>query len=98
MPSQKVKINAKDQNGNMVVLKRDKEYAKPINQTIYNVLLNSLKWDQEIGVEEADSILEKSFYPFKEVLFLSFLLFHILSFLIFFFSLLKVKYFSFLEA
>ncbi len=67
MPSQKVKITANDENGKSITINRVNDFLKPINQSIYELLLESIKWDEEISIEEADSLLEKSFYPFKQV-------------------------------
>lgn len=69
MPSQKVKMEAHDESGKVVIINRANDFVKPINQSVYELLLKSIKWDEEISIEEADSLLEKSFYPFKQVFF-----------------------------
>ncbi len=69
MPSQKVKMEANDENGKVVIINRANHFLKPINQSICELLLKSIKWDEEISIEEADSLLEKSLYPFKQVFF-----------------------------
>jgi hypothetical protein len=70
MPSQKVKMTVNDETGKLITINRVNDFIKPINQSVYELLLKSIKWDEEISIEEADSLLEKSFYPFKQVLYL----------------------------
>ena len=44
------------------------QFIKPLFEHSYNVLVNRIKWDEEIDLKEAHSRLEKSFYPFKQVI------------------------------
>jgi hypothetical protein len=67
MPSKKAKLITKDQKGDLVTFNRAKEFMKPVNHSVYSVIVNSIRWDDEITIDEADSLLEKAFYPFKEV-------------------------------
>ena len=60
-------MEAHDESGKVVIINRANDFVKPINQSVYELLLKSIKWDEEISIEEADSLLEKSFYPFKKV-------------------------------
>lgn len=48
-------------------------YMQPISNELYENLLSSIKWDEEISLEEAYTNLEKSFFPFKKVKYYKFL-------------------------
>jgi len=67
MPSIKTTFTESDSNGNEVQRSIKNEFMKPMFHQNYKNIVNSIKWDEEISLEEADSLLEKSFYPFKEV-------------------------------
>jgi hypothetical protein len=69
MPSIKTTFTEKDSNGNEVQRSIKNEFMKPMFHQNYKNIINSIKWEEEISLEEADSLLEKSFYPFKEVSF-----------------------------
>ena len=64
MPS--IKSYHIDQEGNKRSTKN--QFIKPLFENAYETLVNRIKWDEEIDINEANSILEKSFYPFKEVI------------------------------
>ena len=58
--------------------KTSPSYSKPINQISndsYQLLINGIKWEEEIPLEKAFENLEKSFLRFKEVNFYCFFLF-----------------------
>lgn len=44
-----------------------KQFTKPVPHDVYKEIIKGIKWNKEITVEEALIRLEKSFYPFKEV-------------------------------
>jgi selenoprotein N len=46
---------------------------RPIAHDLYKNLLNQIKWDEEIDMQDALDSLEKSFFPFKEVKYYPFL-------------------------
>ncbi|CAF0776788.1 unnamed protein product [Didymodactylos carnosus] len=66
-PSLKVLQNAVTDNNMTMEADLRLQFMKPMNETLYSDLLISYKWDNEITEEEVLSILEKTFYPFKEV-------------------------------
>jgi hypothetical protein len=67
MPSIKTTFMDEDSNGNGVQRSIKNEFMKPMFHQNYKNVISSIKWDEEISLEEADSLLERSFYPFKEV-------------------------------
>jgi hypothetical protein len=66
--SVKANLIEKDPNGKEIVTVLDpKQPINPINQKIYERLVDQYVWTDQIDMEEAHSRLEKAFYPFKEV-------------------------------
>lgn len=51
----------------------DKSLIKPISNEMYQTLLNQIKWKEQIDLSECFSLLEKSFYPFKQITYYNFL-------------------------
>lgn len=52
---------------------KDSPFIKPISSELYENLINSIKWNEEISLDEAYSNLEVSFFPFKKVKYHKFL-------------------------
>jgi hypothetical protein len=65
--SLKSKLIEKDENGKETVKIISADPIQPIDTEIYQRIVNQEKWTAEIDEEEANSRLEKAFYPFKEV-------------------------------
>jgi hypothetical protein len=65
-PSIKLKFDDTESNS----LKRDEYYRKRIKQfskDSYQKLINEIRWQEDIGIEEAYENLEKFFYYFRKV-------------------------------
>lgn len=73
MPSIKSLMKDTDSNGNLIERSVSDSTLKPISPKSYENLIKQIKWDQEIEINEAYSLLEKSFYPFKQVTYHAFL-------------------------
>jgi hypothetical protein len=66
--SMKQEVTQKDITGKETIAVMDPTMPiKPLNQTIYDRLVEQYKWTDQIDMDEAHSRLEKAFYPFKEV-------------------------------
>ena len=63
----KSRVVVKNQEGKFVVQVNSNEFIKPYSMKDYQKIIDGIKWTEEIELQEAYSILEKAFYPFKKV-------------------------------